>query len=72
MSLFDQARRGFQVGERDGSEVLDAEQALAGTNAEVQQLELLIQMYQSIGTDPASPEPAPNAASSQTDARVDQ
>lgn len=47
-------RKAFNAGELNGVDKLKAEQALAETEAKVQQLELLLNMYESLGTDPES------------------
>ncbi len=48
MGLADKARRGFEIGDLDGKEILKAEQDLAETDTRVQQLELLLDLYQSL------------------------
>ena len=58
-------RRRFELGDGDAFDIMAAEQPLAETKGKIQQFTLLLEMYQSLSTDPESPEPAPAAASSQ-------
>ncbi len=53
----DNTRQGFALGDPDVNDILKAEQDLAELKAKVQQLAILLQMYQSLGTDPESSEP---------------
>lgn len=53
-ALTEGTRKAFNAGQLNGVDKLKAEQALAETEAKVQQLELLLNMYESLGTDPES------------------
>ena len=63
--LTEATRQGFNAGDLTLNDKLKAEQSLAETEAKVQQLELLLNMYQSLGSDPKSPQPEPATDSSQ-------
>jgi chromosome segregation ATPase len=67
LALTEATRQGFDAGEINGVDKLKAEQALAETEAKAEQLELLLNMYQSLGSEPESPQPEPAANTSQED-----
>lgn len=50
-NVAEMARRRFELAESDLNDVLKAEHPLAETEAKVQQLEILLNMYESLGTD---------------------